>query len=194
MGSRQSLPDVPDCDIGPRKLPNNEFQLALDAKAFEFHMLAGVKALRVSELALDGYWKMSREDVYTKSKPFLNKYIQIEPGMMSKDGTGTLKEAKLTILEEGVFYLYKSTRSSILPILCRNGPGSSVLYINMILRRQELKKGHYSSVDEDMILLTPESILIVNLPDDTTKPTFNFLAEKAFDPTLLSFASRPLVE
>jgi hypothetical protein len=182
MGQDQSNPT--ECDIGKAKLSDNEFQLALDSQAFEFHMLAGVKSIRISELSLKGKWLPQKEDVYTDKRPFINKYLQIAPG---KD-----KEANLTVLEKGVNYLYKSNRSSVKPILCSSGPNSSVVYINMILRRQELKVGNYTSIDEDMILLTPESILIVNLPDEITKPTLSFLAEKSFDATLLSFGSKPI--
>jgi hypothetical protein len=183
MGQGQSNTTT-QCDVGHLNLADNEFQLALDASAFEFHMLSGVKSLRVSELRLNGTWASHSDDVYTEKNPFENKYVRIEPG--------TKKEASLTVREPGVFYLYKASRTSIKPILCNNGSNSSVLYINMILRRQELKKGLYKKLEDDMIIQTPESILIVNLPDESTKPTLTFLADKSFDPTLLSFASRPL--
>lgn len=184
MGQGPSYSKVPVCETAIRRV-NNEFELALDSRAFEFHMLAGVKALRVSHLLLDGTWDFPMENVFTDKRPFHNKYVKIVPGKKTVD---------LTVLMPGVFYLYKSSMSSVKPILCRNGPGSSVLYINMILRRQELKEGHYASLSEDMLLLTPEGILIVNLPDETTRPSLTYLAERSFDPTLLAFASRPIEE
>jgi len=182
MGQGQS--SSTQCDTGNVKLADNEFQLAIDSRAFEFHMLSGVKSLRVSELYLDGTWANQQHDVFTEEKPFENKYVRIQPGKQ--------KEAHVTVLEPGVFYLYKTSRTSVNPILCSNGVNSSVLYINMVLRKQELKKGNFTSKEEDMILVTPESVLIINLPDDVTRPTLSFLAEKSFDPSLLAFASRPL--
>ena len=183
MGQSSSYQKVPTCDTGMRQTSKNEFELALDARAFEFHMLSGVKALRVSQLRLDGTWHTEMGDVYTDKRPFQNDYLKITPGK---------KVADLEILKSGVYYLYKSSMSSVKPILCRNGPGSSILYINMILRKQELKEGKYASLDEDILLLSPEGILIVNLPDETVRPTLTSLAERSFDPTLLAFASRPL--
>lgn len=177
---------IPDCEIDgpPVQVGPNEFQLSLDARAFEFYMLSGIKALRVSTLSRTGQWGPTEEGIFTEDNPYINEYVKITP---KQNG------AELYVLKGPVSFLYRAGRNSVKQLLCRRGYASSVMYISIRLRRQPLEVGRkYINTRDDMFILTPNDIYIVNLPDQAPRPLFTQIAEKAFDPSMLAFASRPM--
>lgn len=178
--------EVPDCDIDgpPVQIGANEFQLSLDARAFEFYMLSGIKALRVTTLSRTGQWGPTEEGIFTPENPYMNHYVKITP---KQNG------AEITVLKGPVSFLYRAGRNAVKQLLCRRAYGSSVMYVNIRLRRQELEVGRkYMNTRDDMFILTPEDIYIVNLPDAAPRHQYTQVAEKAFDPSMLAFASRPV--
>jgi len=163
-------------------LGSEEFQLSLDRRAFEFNFLLSSKFLRVTQLGLDGKWteKASRDAIYTKESPYIDEYIEVIPD--------TKSFAKLKIKKEGTSYLY--LKSAPKSIICNSLKIGSVLYINLILKKQHLKPGTYD-IQDDSFILTPDGIRLLNLPTGT-RPMINEIEEKSFDPVYLFMASAPL--
>jgi hypothetical protein len=180
------------CHVDERKLQSDEFQISLDAQAFEFHMLSPVKMLRVTVLDLNGHWGQTISDIFTKQRPYEDSFVKISP-----NGTNGEKTIKVTIKEqESVQMLYQSARIRPKTILCHHGE-SPYVYVQLTLKKQMLPEGTYELGTSCFLLCGgPKGyILIVSLPDDgvTIRPNMNQVMERAnLDPSLLFFASQPL--
>jgi hypothetical protein len=186
------------CHVDERKLEPDEFQISLDAQAFEFHMLSPVKMLRVTVLDLEGHWGQTISDIFTKQRPYEDEYVLISPNG-SPNGTSNNgpRSIKVTIKEpESVQMLYQSARVRPKTILCHRGE-SPYVYVQLTLKKQMLPEGTYELGTSCFLLCGgPKGyILIVSLPDDgvTIRPNMNQVMERAnLDPSLLFFASQPL--
>jgi hypothetical protein len=154
MGQSSSIPVCEDSNI---KLSNDDFQLSLDSRAFDYYILGRVKELRVSHLSLEGHWLSGRNDSYTPESPYEDQYVRIAP---------TSEGLIVDVLEPGVSFLFKARAHAIRQVLCNNGHGSSVLYYTMLLKKKGLQEGHrYTNINENTIMVTPKEILIITLPD-----------------------------
>ena len=180
------------CHVDERKLQSDEFQISLDAQAFEFHMLSPVKMLRVTVLDLNGHWGQTISDIFTKQRPYEDSFVKISP-----NGTNGEKTIKVTIKEqESVQMLYQSARIRPKTILCHRGQ-TPYVYVQLTLKKQMLPQGTYEIGTSCFLLCGGPNgyILIVSLPDEgvTVRPNMNQVMERAtLDPTLLFFASQPL--
>jgi len=180
------------CETEIRNVAPDEFEISLDAQAFEFHMLSPVKMLRVTLLDLKGHWGNTFSNVFTKQNPYDDEYVSISPNGNDK----TQRVVKVTIKRDDVQLLYQSPRMRPHTILCHQGI-SPVLYVQMILKKQLLKRGTYEISDSAYLLCGNAYILIVTLPDEgvTIRPNMNQLMERSsIDPSLLFFASQPINE
>jgi hypothetical protein len=202
MGLSSSKPETNVvCETERKMIASDEFELSLDAQAFEFHMLSPVKALRITRLNVDGRWGgTSTSNVATAGNPYEDAYVKITPNGISTNGmlmpNGSSRSIKLTIKKPGVQLLYQTPRMRPRTILCHRG-NTPVVYVQMILKRQGLLERDYMLKDNTFLLCGNEYILLLNLPDEgtTIRPSMNQVMERAYiDPSLLFFASQPLAE
>jgi hypothetical protein len=166
---------------------DNEFQVALDLNAFEFHVLSVPKSLRVTRLDLNGSWHPTDESLFTKTRPYEDLYVKIEPFDENS--------AKLIVKRPSeVQFLYQSARVKPRTVLCHHG-NTPVVYVNMILRKQKLDStGPFSINDNSFLLCGNEYMLLLNIGQNSNaiKPSLQQLTEKNFDPSLLYFALQPV--
>lgn len=178
MGLGPSVQKIPVCHGHNYKKGKDEFDLSIDSGAFDRYVTGKTKALRVSKLKLDGTWEQDEEPYYSERNPYRDDFIVITPLTRKKTSLelqgpnvtfspiGT--SATVEVLGSGVNLLYHSHGHKTKKILCTDG-ASSVLYYNMILRKKKLEQGQlYSDIEENIILLTPDNILVVTLPYDQT--------------------------
>lgn len=179
------------CDVDDHTIRPDEFEISLDAQAFEFHMLNPVKMLRVTMLDLKGKWGQTMSNIFTRDQPYEDSYVRISP----TNGNSGRRVVKVTIKEpESVQLLYQSPRLRPRTILCHRGL-SPVLYVQMTLKRQMLPAGTFDLSESAYLLCGNSYILIMTLPDEGTpiRPNVNQLMERSsIDPSLLFFASQPL--
>lgn len=159
MGHSFSSPTSASSTICPEleKPSNGEFQLALDAKAFEFHM-SGAKTVRVTKLYVDGQWG-DTEGIYGPQDEYNDAYVKINPN--TKGGFSI----EVKPLKE-ISFLYSKTRTAA-TLLCRKG--TSVAVYRVINFRQEVKKvGRYEiqNTRSFFVLCGDEYVLMISLPED----------------------------
>lgn len=162
---------------------SKEFDIALDAAAFEFHVLSASKSFRLTRLDVNGTWHETDEDVYTKA--YEDDYIKIAP-----EGT----KARVTV-KKNVEVLLKSSKVKPKTILCSKGP-ASILYVYLKLKRASLTRGKFMIGEPGeqnfFFLINNEYILMVTLPDDgtTVRSTMKDITDRGIGVVELAFGSR----
>jgi hypothetical protein len=191
--SKERKPEPVVCEVEAHAIRPDEFEISLDAQAFEFHMLSPVKIMRVTRLDLTGRWGQTLSNMFTREEPYEDEYVKIVPN--GSNGSNTRRTVKVTIKEpDSVQLLYQSPRLRPRTILCHRGE-APVVYVQMTLKRQNLPIGTFEISESAYLLCGNSYILIMTLPDDATtiRPTVNQLMERSsIDPSLLFFASQPL--
>lgn len=151
---------------------DDEFELALDAEAFKFHVMAGSKSFRVTRLDSNGSWHETDEDIYVK--PFDDEHLRIVPKG---------NQAVVTV-KKNVDVLLKTYKFKPRVILCSKGP-ASIPYVYMRLKKAPMTRSTYtigqSSEKNYFFLVNNTYILMVTLPDEptTVRPTGRDLNDRA---------------
>ena len=180
MGASQSQTT---CVLPASNTSKTEFDIALDAAAFEYHVLSASKSFRLTRLDVNGTWHETEEDVYTKS--YEDPYIKITP-----EGS----KARVTV-KKNVEFLLKSSKVKPKTILCAKGP-ASILYVYLKLKKASLTRGTFTIGDPGernfFFLVDNRYILMVTLPDDgtTVRSTMKDITDRGIGVVELAFGSR----
>lgn len=182
MGSSQSKISPIHCPASDHVPKKNEFELSLDSRAFELHILKTPNGpIGITRLNWNGEWNYETI-LCTKESPFNDGFIKIAPGK---------NQANMEVFKEPVTFLYQSSLSKPESILCYNNR-EAVLYISLFLSKQRLQRGSYK-MNDDSFVLTPNSIYIINLPkDNQIRPNISDVLEKSFDPLTAFISQRPI--
>jgi hypothetical protein len=150
---------VTNCMLPEGGSNNGDFELALDAEAFKFHVMAGSKSFRLMRLDTNGSWHETDEDIFTK--PYEDEHLRIVPEGL---------QAKVTV-KRNVEILLKSAKFKPSLVLCSKGP-ASIPYVYLKLKRTPLKQGTITigrSTEKNFFFLIDGTyILMITLPDDPT--------------------------
>lgn len=165
--------------------PAAYFDVALDAQAFEFHLLSRAPTVRITKLDFYGNWS-SVGSLVEAGETYKENGLQVTPESVG---------ASITVDsdDDGIEYLYLDPRVRPKTVLCYSGD-TPVVYVSLRLRRQKLRAGTYVlSAADDSFFKTPEGLVLLNVPSPTTKkPSMSELVERSFDPALLYMATRPI--
>jgi hypothetical protein len=157
-------------------MTSGDFQLCIDASAFDLQVLAPTKTLIIAQLDLNGKWL--REDIIV-NESYSNEYFSLNG-----------KTKNITI-KKSVVYLFLNPRVAPKRILCQSANTSEV-YIDMHLLRQTIETGQYH-LSQDCFIMTPDGLFLISLPEENSKrPTVFEMHEQSLLPMYGFFASTQL--
>lgn len=186
MGQARSRvePKVQCSEVDRVQVAPDEFVVALDSKAFDFHMVQRSKTARITRLGVNGQWTPV-DGVFSDTRPYEDDYVVITP----KE-----REVSVTVKRAGVDFLYQPVSRRVKSILCHAGK-QPVVYMRFVLRRQKLATGEtYTVGDDSFVKCGDEYLLLINTPGDPNgvKAANGTSTDKILDPSLLFFAMQPV--